>query len=61
MTSSEALSQYKGGAFKVPMLDRWLVIVTGSRMIDELRRFPDDYVSFLDAVGEVRDWKLVQG
>lgn len=41
--------QYKGGMFKVPMLDRWLVIVTGPKLMDELQRFADEYVSFTAA------------
>lgn len=45
--------QYKGGMFKVPMLERWLVVVTGPKLMDELQRFPDEYVSFTAANAEV--------
>ena len=45
--------QYKGGMFKFPTPERWIVVVTGSKLIDELLKFPDDQVSFLEAAGEV--------
>ena len=35
------------------MLDRWLVVISGPELIEEVRKFPDDQVSFLDAVEEV--------
>ena len=39
--------------FKIPTPERWIVVVTGPKLIDELRRFPDEQVSFMDAAGEV--------
>ena len=33
----------------------WLVVVSGSEMIDDLRRRPDDEVSFLEGAEEVRN------
>ena len=39
--------------FKIPTPERWIVVVTGPKLIDELRKFPDEQVSFLDAAGEV--------
>ncbi|KAJ3476173.1 hypothetical protein NLI96_g11343 [Meripilus lineatus] len=41
----EGYSKYKGGIFKIPMPDQWLVVVTGPQLIDELRKFPDDTMS----------------
>ena len=38
----------------MPVTDRWLVLVTGPRMSDELQRFPEEYASFMEASGEVR-------
>ena len=35
------------------MPDRWLVVVAGKDKVDELQKFPDDQVSFLEAAGEV--------
>ena len=38
--------------FKIPTLDRWIVIVSG-KYIDELYRAPDDVMSFMEAAKEV--------
>ncbi|EKM48059.1 uncharacterized protein PHACADRAFT_109467 [Phanerochaete carnosa HHB-10118-sp] len=46
--------QHKGKTFKIPFTDRWIVVVTGKKLVDELQRLPDDAVSFIDAAGEVR-------
>ena len=46
--------QYKGGVFKVPAIDRWIVVVSGPELIDELRKMPDEMVSFELATGGVR-------
>ncbi|KAK7680563.1 hypothetical protein QCA50_016345 [Cerrena zonata] len=35
------------------MPDQWMVIVTGPRLIEELRRFPDDTSSFYDAASDL--------
>ncbi|KAF7792532.1 hypothetical protein EIP86_003573 [Pleurotus ostreatoroseus] len=48
----EGYDKYKGGMFKIPTPERWIVVVTGPKLIDELRRFPDEQVSFMDAAGE---------
>ncbi len=40
--------------FKIPLPDRWIVVVTGSRLVDDLQKFPDDHVSFLEAAADVR-------
>ncbi len=45
--------QYPGSAFKVPELNRWLVIVSGD-MIEDMRRATDDQLSSMDAADEVR-------
>ena len=45
--------QYKGGLFRVPLLTRWTVIVTGPKFIEELRKAPDEQLSFEDAIDEV--------
>ncbi|TCD68632.1 hypothetical protein EIP91_010287 [Steccherinum ochraceum] len=48
----EGYDKYKGGAFKVPELFRWLVVVTGPQLIEELRKAGDDELSFDEAVAE---------
>ena len=47
--------QYYGTSFKVAFPDKWLVVVSGSEMLDELRRRPDDELSFLEGAEEVRN------
>ncbi|KAK7460911.1 hypothetical protein VKT23_008839 [Stygiomarasmius scandens] len=48
----EGYYKYPGGAFKVPLIDRWLVFVNGSKMVDDIRRAADEELSFPDAVLE---------
>lgn len=36
------------------MADKWLVVVSGPKMIDELRRRPDEELSFIASVDDVR-------
>lgn len=45
--------QYKGGAFKVPELFRWHVVVTGHKLIEDLRKASPDELSFNEASAEV--------
>lgn len=35
------------------MLDRWVVVFSGAAMNEELRKFPDDQMNFMDAADEV--------
>ncbi|KAL0951447.1 hypothetical protein HGRIS_008136 [Hohenbuehelia grisea] len=44
---------YKPGIFKVASLNRWTVVVTGQRLIEEMRKAPDDHLSFPQAANEV--------
>ncbi|KAK7682140.1 hypothetical protein QCA50_014726 [Cerrena zonata] len=54
----EGYQKYKGQAFKIPELFRWHVIVTGPKLIEELRKAPDEKLSFDAAVIEQMsmDW-----
>lgn len=45
--------QYPGTAFKVPMLSKWMIVISGPKMVDDIRRATDDQVDFNDAVAEV--------
>ncbi|KIP05259.1 hypothetical protein PHLGIDRAFT_490945 [Phlebiopsis gigantea 11061_1 CR5-6] len=44
--------KHKGGVFRVPLIDRWLVVITGSTLVDEVQRMPPDKVSFAHASAE---------
>ncbi|KAI0673763.1 cytochrome P450 [Trametes maxima] len=48
----EGYRKYYGSVFKVPLLDQWVVIVSGPKMVDELRRRPDDELSFMEGVAD---------
>ena len=45
--------QFYGHAFKIALWDQWLVVVSGPKMADELRRRPDHEVSFIEGAEEV--------
>ncbi|PCH34273.1 cytochrome P450 [Wolfiporia cocos MD-104 SS10] len=47
----EGYDKYK--VFKVAMLDRWIVVVSGAEMNEELRRVPDEQMSFMEAADEL--------
>lgn len=56
----KALStQFKDRAFKVAQLDGWHVIVSGNKLVEELRKAPDDQLSFLEAVTDVSRLSLL--
>jgi hypothetical protein len=46
-------SQHYGTAFRIPMISKWMIVVSGPQMIDDIRRATDDQVSFRDALVEV--------
>ncbi|KAH9921475.1 cytochrome P450 [Epithele typhae] len=48
----EGYQKYYGSAFKVASLDGWNVVVSGPKLVDELRKRPDDELSFLEATEE---------
>ena len=50
---SLTISQYRGGAFRVANHNRWHIVVTGPQLIEELKKAPDDVLSFNDAIVEV--------
>ena len=40
--------------FKVALLDQWTVVVSGPKLVDELRKRPDEELSFMEGTEEVR-------
>ncbi|KAH7926847.1 cytochrome P450 [Leucogyrophana mollusca] len=48
----EGYARYKGKPFKVAVLYRWQVIVSGPKLLEELRKSPDDELSFLEATND---------
>jgi hypothetical protein len=45
--------QYPGTAFKVPTLSKWLIVVSGSKRVDDIRRVTDDQLNSRAAAAEV--------
>jgi hypothetical protein len=43
------------------MPDRWLVVVTGKQLVDELQRLPDEYASFSIGAGELINTTYIFG
>ncbi|EMD42274.1 hypothetical protein CERSUDRAFT_79865 [Gelatoporia subvermispora B] len=58
---SEGYTKYKGSTFKLPLLDQWIVVINGPELVEELRRYPDEEVSFTDAVSELLQSKWTLG
>ncbi|KAF9237107.1 cytochrome P450 [Melanogaster broomeanus] len=49
----EGYDKYKGAPFKVSKLYRWVVVVSGRQHLEELRKAPDDELSFQEATNEM--------
>ncbi|KAG6889351.1 hypothetical protein C0992_005579 [Termitomyces sp. T32_za158] len=49
----EGCEKYKDRAFKVPLLDRWLVIVNSEKLLETLGSERDDVLSFREAIREL--------
>ena len=45
--------QYKGRAFKIALLDQWIVVITGKQLVEELSKIPEDRASFAYGVTEM--------
>ncbi|EDR00469.1 uncharacterized protein LACBIDRAFT_255302, partial [Laccaria bicolor S238N-H82] len=46
----EGYQKHKNGVFKIPLVDRWLVVVTGDQLLDNLRTAPESVLSMWDAM-----------
>ncbi|KAM5542434.1 hypothetical protein V8D89_003893 [Ganoderma adspersum] len=49
----EGYKKFYGTIFKISMLDGWLVVFTGPKLIDELRRSSDDELSAVEGTTQV--------
>ncbi|KAJ8082126.1 hypothetical protein PM082_007973 [Marasmius tenuissimus] len=50
----DGYKKHYGHAFKVPLLDHWLVVVCGPKMVEDIRKATDDQLSSAEAFAEVR-------
>ncbi|TRM59925.1 cytochrome P450 [Schizophyllum amplum] len=57
----EGVNRYPGAAFRVPLMDQWTVVVSGHRLVDELRTAREDELSFREAVEETIQLKYTMG
>lgn len=51
----ENFVKYKGSVFKIPLPFHWHVIVSGPKLIEELRKAEEDELSFGEAVAAVSE------
>jgi hypothetical protein len=49
-------TKYPGRVFKLPLGNRWIVIVNGREVLEQLRKARDDEVSVTDAGNDVSTW-----
>ncbi|TFK36367.1 cytochrome P450 [Crucibulum laeve] len=49
----EGYEKHKGGAFRLPGLTQWIVVFNSPKLVEELRKAPDDLMSFTMATEEV--------
>jgi cytochrome P450 len=57
----EGYQKHKGGMFRVPLIDKWVVVLTGPRLIEELRKVPEDELSFDHAMRDLLQVKYTFG
>ncbi|KXN83236.1 Ent-kaurene oxidase [Leucoagaricus sp. SymC.cos] len=57
----EGYDKYPGQPFKVATMSRWIVILGGSKHLDELRKAPDNVLSFREAAAETFQTRYTLG
>ncbi|KAJ3488342.1 hypothetical protein NLI96_g2932 [Meripilus lineatus] len=53
--------KYKGGTFKIALADRWLVVFSGTQLVQGAVKFPDEKFSFSEAISELIQIKYTLG
>ncbi|KAF8186871.1 hypothetical protein K438DRAFT_1595824 [Mycena galopus ATCC 62051] len=43
--TEEGFNKYRGKAFKVAFANRWLVLLNGRALIDDIKKAPDEFLS----------------
>ncbi|PIL26428.1 cytochrome P450 [Ganoderma sinense ZZ0214-1] len=49
---NEGYIKYQNSTFKLPLLDKWVVVVCGTKLIEEVGKRPDDELSAYDGIRE---------
>ncbi|KAM5543009.1 hypothetical protein V8D89_003393 [Ganoderma adspersum] len=57
----EGYEKFQGSAFKVALLDQWMVIVNGPQMLDEVRKRPDEELSFIESTEDFLQIRYILG
>ncbi|KIJ65009.1 hypothetical protein HYDPIDRAFT_187429 [Hydnomerulius pinastri MD-312] len=57
----EGYDRHKDTFFRVPMMDRWTVVLTGTELVEELRKIPDEKLSFDHAMQDLLQVKYTFG
>nr|BAL05134.1 cytochrome P450 [Phanerodontia chrysosporium] len=57
----QGYAKYKGRAFKIAFTDRWFVVLTGRKLLEELHRLPDGTTSFNHASGSITGSTYIYG
>ncbi|TFK68396.1 cytochrome P450 [Pluteus cervinus] len=57
----EGYEKYYGRPFKFPMMARWVVVVSGPQLIDDVRKASEEDLSFEEAINEVQQIKYTLG
>ncbi|KAL0579192.1 hypothetical protein V5O48_002814 [Marasmius crinis-equi] len=57
----EGYHKHYGGAFKVPLLDHWLVVVCGPKMVEDVRKATDEQLSSAEAFAEMLQTDITMG
>jgi hypothetical protein len=58
---AEEVNKHPGGMFRVPFLDHWEVVVSGTQLVNELSKASDDDLSVIDAVADVLQTEFTMG
>jgi hypothetical protein len=46
--------KYPNQPFKIAAMSKWVVVVSGKQYIDDIRKAPDEVLSLVEAIAEVR-------
>ncbi|KAG7092729.1 hypothetical protein E1B28_009058 [Marasmius oreades] len=57
----EGCDKYRGGPFKIPLLDKWIVIISSTDMVEDFRKAGDHELSLQEAFRETFHADLVLG
>ncbi|EJF57560.1 cytochrome P450 [Dichomitus squalens LYAD-421 SS1] len=57
----EGYKRYYNSVFKVALLDQWLVCLTGSKLLDELRKRGESELSFYKGIEDVMQTRFTMG